>query len=274
MRYIIPSSKDDQEFIKGFNNDAYRLYKPITAIAIADINATDSLTISVKKGCQLLVMDISLCGWCYVQIGEKYGFSPCRFLQFQQEIQGIPSEYIKQFSAYKDDVNKQWKFYSITPGSFDMTTGAGDDNFNPSSKEEKKYSEKHSSVTCKHCGTKTTPLWRTGPSGSKSLCNACGLKWLRKRKGLERKKDSDSEDDLDKGITTTVHGFFSNVPKVEASSLEDSLKSATIDNGKKEAKKFPLERLQASDDKDEDNKASTPVNKLSLSYICHKSHNN
>lgn len=33
---------------------------------------------------------------------------------------------------------------------------------------------------CGHCGTKTTPEWRSGPNGL-LLCNACGLKWSRKR---------------------------------------------------------------------------------------------
>ena len=33
---------------------------------------------------------------------------------------------------------------------------------------------------CGHCNTKTTPEWRTGPNGL-LLCNACGLKWSRKR---------------------------------------------------------------------------------------------
>jgi len=33
---------------------------------------------------------------------------------------------------------------------------------------------------CGHCNTRTTPEWRTGPNGL-LLCNACGLKWSRKR---------------------------------------------------------------------------------------------
>jgi hypothetical protein len=33
---------------------------------------------------------------------------------------------------------------------------------------------------CGHCGTKNTPEWRSGPNGM-LLCNACGLKWSRKR---------------------------------------------------------------------------------------------
>ncbi len=35
-------------------------------------------------------------------------------------------------------------------GSFDMTTGAVDDDFNASLKEERKYSKKYSSVTIEH----------------------------------------------------------------------------------------------------------------------------
>mmetsp|Transcript_14267 Transcript_14267/g.30742 ORF Transcript_14267/g.30742 Transcript_14267/m.30742 type:complete len:180 (+) Transcript_14267:180-719(+) len=30
---------------------------------------------------------------------------------------------------------------------------------------------------CSHCGTCDTPLWRLGPQGAKTLCNACGLRW-------------------------------------------------------------------------------------------------
>ena len=29
---------------------------------------------------------------------------------------------------------------------------------------------------CAHCNTHTTPLWRNGPDGPKTLCNACGVR--------------------------------------------------------------------------------------------------
>jgi len=35
---------------------------------------------------------------------------------------------------------------------------------------------------CKECGTSNTPLWRYGPEGSKTLCNACGIRWKRANK--------------------------------------------------------------------------------------------
>ncbi|KAL8157950.1 GATA transcription factor 16-like [Apium graveolens] len=46
--------------------------------------------------------------------------------------------------------------------------------------------------SCADCGTTKTPLWRGGPAGPKSLCNACGIR-SRKRKrallGLSNKEE-------------------------------------------------------------------------------------
>ncbi|CDP20385.1 unnamed protein product [Coffea canephora] len=43
--------------------------------------------------------------------------------------------------------------------------------------------------SCSDCHTTRTPLWRGGPAGPKSLCNACGIKYNKKRRellGLDR----------------------------------------------------------------------------------------
>ncbi|KAF5819189.1 putative transcription factor C2C2-GATA family [Helianthus annuus] len=37
--------------------------------------------------------------------------------------------------------------------------------------------------SCVDCGTTKTPLWRGGPAGPKSLCNACGIRSRKKRSG-------------------------------------------------------------------------------------------
>ncbi|XP_023642276.1 GATA transcription factor 17 [Capsella rubella] len=58
--------------------------------------------------------------------------------------------------------------------------------------------------TCVDCGTIRTPLWRGGPAGPKSLCNACGIKSRKKRQAAlgmrsdEKKKNrkSNSSNDL------------------------------------------------------------------------------
>ncbi|KAH7285010.1 hypothetical protein KP509_33G007300 [Ceratopteris richardii] len=36
--------------------------------------------------------------------------------------------------------------------------------------------------TCSICGTSKTPLWRSGPEGPKSLCNACGIRFKKARR--------------------------------------------------------------------------------------------
>ncbi|TRM65415.1 hypothetical protein BD626DRAFT_399535 [Schizophyllum amplum] len=55
--------------------------------------------------------------------------------------------------------------------------------------------------TCLGCDATTTPEWRRGPMGPRTLCNACGLvyaKMIKKRArndGRDRRGDSDSDDE-------------------------------------------------------------------------------
>ncbi|KAK4745608.1 hypothetical protein SAY87_011920 [Trapa incisa] len=54
-----------------------------------------------------------------------------------------------------------------------------------SAADEASSGEGHSAEnkkTCADCGTSKTPLWRGGPAGPKSLCNACGIKSRKKRR--------------------------------------------------------------------------------------------
>lgn len=48
---------------------------------------------------------------------------------------------------------------------------------------------------CTYCGTNNTPMWRKGPQGKGTLCNACGVKWslLIREKIPKKKKISYSE---------------------------------------------------------------------------------
>ncbi|KAG6489670.1 hypothetical protein ZIOFF_050946 [Zingiber officinale] len=38
---------------------------------------------------------------------------------------------------------------------------------------------------CSNCGTTKTPLWRSGPGGPKSLCNACGIRQRKAKHAME-----------------------------------------------------------------------------------------
>ncbi|KAJ4722073.1 GATA transcription factor [Melia azedarach] len=44
--------------------------------------------------------------------------------------------------------------------------------------------ENSNKKTCADCGTSKTPLWRGGPAGPKSLCNACGIRSRKKRRAV------------------------------------------------------------------------------------------
>ncbi|XP_058077214.1 GATA transcription factor 15 [Magnolia sinica] len=48
--------------------------------------------------------------------------------------------------------------------------------------------------SCADCRTTKTPLWRGGPAGPKSLCNACGIKYRKRRRGLLGLKKREEKD--------------------------------------------------------------------------------
>lgn len=56
----------------------------------------------------------------------------------------------------------------------------------PRTGEKKKKLKVAEEYVCTDCGTLESPEWRKGPSGPKTLCNACGLRWAKKNK----KKDT------------------------------------------------------------------------------------
>ncbi|XP_020254910.1 GATA transcription factor 16-like isoform X3 [Asparagus officinalis] len=58
----------------------------------------------------------------------------------------------------------------------------------PSARESSDSAEADELKSCDDCRTTRTPLWRGGPNGPKSLCNACGIRYRKKRresKGVE-----------------------------------------------------------------------------------------
>ncbi|KAK9683875.1 hypothetical protein RND81_10G171200 [Saponaria officinalis] len=55
---------------------------------------------------------------------------------------------------------------------------------------------------CSDCHTTTTPLWRSGPQGPKSLCNACGIRQRKARRAAMAAAAAAA--DFSKDTTTTV----------------------------------------------------------------------
>ncbi|XP_056845902.1 GATA transcription factor 15 [Raphanus sativus] len=54
--------------------------------------------------------------------------------------------------------------------------------------EEISSSSSNEKKSCAICGTSKTPLWRSGPTGPKSLCNACGIRNKKKKSTVKNKK--------------------------------------------------------------------------------------
>lgn len=53
--------------------------------------------------------------------------------------------------------------------------------------------------SCADCRTTKTPLWRGGPSGPKSLCNACGIRYRKNRRAVLGLKEGERRDRKQKG---------------------------------------------------------------------------
>lgn len=72
--------------------------------------------------------------------------------------------------------------------------------------------------SCADCGTTKTPLWRGGPAGPKSLCNACGIRSRKKRRAVLGLNKPGSDDRKSKK-TSIIRGNNNS-----SSKLSDSMK--------------------------------------------------
>ncbi|KAJ2968910.1 hypothetical protein NUW58_g10114 [Xylaria curta] len=76
----------------------------------------------------------------------------------------------------------------VTTGSSSLMLIKGDIGIaipvdrDPKTGEKKKKLKVAEEYVCTDCGTLDSPEWRKGPSGPKTLCNACGLRWAKKQK--------------------------------------------------------------------------------------------
>lgn len=72
----------------------------------------------------------------------------------------------------------------------------------PRTGEKKKKIKVAEEYVCTDCGTLDSPEWRKGPSGPKTLCNACGLRWAKK----EKKKNAGGGSGMQDGQAPMVDG--------------------------------------------------------------------
>ncbi|XP_051152329.1 putative GATA transcription factor 22 [Andrographis paniculata] len=107
--------------------------------------------------------------------------------------QGIPDrrteENPKWMSSKMRVMQKMKNTQNHSPSKI-ITTGESieDHKFQSStdhSSSNNSSSYNHSPIrVCSDCNTTKTPLWRSGPNGPKSLCNACGIRQRKARRAL------------------------------------------------------------------------------------------
>ncbi|KAL9540814.1 hypothetical protein MBANPS3_009475 [Mucor bainieri] len=92
-----------------------------------------------------------------------------------------------EFMGYKDDQQQ-------AQGSSNANNGGMALSHQDSAERKDKWKrrKKHKGAdeyVCSDCGTTSSPEWRKGPMGPKSLCNACGLRWAKKNKKRDLNDD-------------------------------------------------------------------------------------
>ncbi|CAN4104687.1 unnamed protein product [Withania somnifera] len=84
--------------------------------------------------------------------------------------------------------------------------------------------------TCADCGTTKTPLWRGGPAGPKSLCNACGIRSRKKRRALLglNNEDKKSKKSSNKSIGNHHHQNHSSNSSSTSSNGESTTSNEVV----------------------------------------------
>ncbi|KAJ4714402.1 putative GATA transcription factor [Melia azedarach] len=64
---------------------------------------------------------------------------------------------------------------------------------------------------CANCDTTSTPLWRNGPRGPKSLCNACGIRFKKEeRRATAANANANANSGNASGVAEQHHGYYNN----------------------------------------------------------------
>ena len=83
---------------------------------------------------------------------------------------------------------------------------------------------------CAHCNTHTTPLWRNGPDGPKTLCNACGVRDNRrqnKTRNVQQKPRVKKEPRPEKAEKEIKKKGDGNRPKRGSADYKDGIENDT-----------------------------------------------
>lgn len=74
-------------------------------------------------------------------------------------------------------------------------------------------------IFCFQCGTTSSPEWRKGPQGPKTLCNACGLAFSKKQRKAEKLKLKNLVSHEEAGLSDQQYLVSPPLPAIRASSV-------------------------------------------------------
>ncbi|KAF1886220.1 hypothetical protein Lal_00045450 [Lupinus albus] len=84
---------------------------------------------------------------------------------------------------------------------------------------------------CSDCSTSSTPLWRSGPNGPKSLCNACGIRQRKARRAMAEAENGLATNASSSSIKTRVHNKEKKSRTNHFSQFKNKCKSTAITAG-------------------------------------------
>ncbi|KAJ3183594.1 hypothetical protein HDU85_002023 [Gaertneriomyces sp. JEL0708] len=70
---------------------------------------------------------------------------------------------------------------NVSPMTSQAASPAGSETGAKAKRAKRALKPYDPTLYCRSCGATQTPLWRRGPEGTKTLCNACGVRWMHGR---------------------------------------------------------------------------------------------
>ncbi|KAI8139835.1 hypothetical protein BJV82DRAFT_625180 [Fennellomyces sp. T-0311] len=88
----------------------------------------------------------------------------------------LPWSSDEDFEDEEEDDDQETDFCMTSPHSKSSSRDSPPTSLSSSTSTTKRNTG-NSLKKCLYCGSKSTPMWRRGPQGAGTLCNACGVKW-------------------------------------------------------------------------------------------------
>ncbi|CAN8325778.1 unnamed protein product [Cochlearia groenlandica] len=110
-----------------------------------------------------------------------------------------------------------------------FTSSKTDGDYNSGTDQDSTQEDVYPETSCTHCGisSKCTPMMRRGPSGPRTLCNACGLLWA--TRGTLRDLLKKTEENLMSVITKPAE--CGNEADAEPARVEEHSVLVSLENG-------------------------------------------